>query len=204
MKTIVRKKIPMEKEIYKQLTDEIMYNNSKQDKYTNYAYIILAGIWTATFTTKIAWIVLIPLPILLPICLRIADCRYSIALISSYIKLYLDPIFSINWQTKRMSFNEHFHNTRFIYHGSKFDIPVISSLCSLIFWLMRIIQNNSISSAFVIRGEIWTTAIVVLIQFSIIISEVVVCMKYSDVNKLKKQLFDDWEITEYLTRKNSK
>lgn len=180
-------KIPMEKEIYKQLTEEIMYNNSKQDTYTNYAYFIVAAVWTATFTSGISWLVLIPLIILLPISFRIADSRYSIALISSYIKNYLDPKFSINWQTKRMKYNEKYKNKRIIYHGSKFDIPIMKVICIGIFWFMRYNQK-----ALLIHNQLWYSIALLVIQVVIILFDFFVCLKYSNMNKMKKELINNW------------
>lgn len=186
-------KINMEKEIYQQLIDEAMYNNSKQDKYTNYAYVIVAAIWAASFSSSISWITMIPLILLIPICFRIADCRYSIALISSFIQEYLDKKFNTCWQTNRMKFNNKFSNKRIIYHCSKLDIPFISIVCVLIFWFMRYSQG-----VLIIHSNIGLTILMVFFQVFIVVLDFYVCIKYSDMNKMKKELLSKWKELEKL------
>lgn len=97
-----------------------MYNNSRQDTYTNYAYVLVAAVWALAFSVQNEWIALIPLFVLIPICLRISDCRYSIAFLASYIKVFLESEEDLGWQTMHVKYYK--NNKRTIVHLNQFLI----------------------------------------------------------------------------------
>ena len=177
----------MKKELYKQLTDEIMYNNSKQDTYTNYAYVIVAAVWSIAFSVQIEWLALVPLLVLIPICLRISDCRYSIAFLASYIKIFLEPHLDAEWQTMHIKYYERHKRTliqNILYHGSKLDIPFLSLISCVIFWLLR--------GKEVIFSEFYLSLLILIVQFVIVVFDCLICFKYSDISRVKKPLLKNW------------
>lgn len=180
--------IEMKKDIYKQLTEEIMYNNSKQDTYTNYAYVIVAAVWSLAFSVQSEWIALIPLFVLIPICLRISDCRYSIAFLASYIKVFLEPELDAEWQTMHVKYYENNQRSpiqKILYHGSKLDIPFLSLISAVIFWLLR--------GSEAIFSTPYLSLSIIMIQLIIIIFDCLVCLKYSDISRVKEPLLQKWQ-----------
>lgn len=165
-----------------------MYNNSKQDTYTNYAYVIVAAVWSLAFSVKIEWLALIPLFVLIPICLRISDCRYSIAFLASYIKIFLEPQLDVEWQTMHVQFYERHKRTliqKILYHGSKLDIPFLSLISSVIFWLLRGMEA--------ILSEPYLSLIILIVQFIIVVFDCLICLKYSDISRIKEPLLQKWQ-----------
>ncbi len=145
----------MDKETYQLLSDEIMYNHSKQDTYTNYAYVFSAAVWTIAVSANISWVALIAMVIIIPIGLRIADCRYSIAFLSSYLATFADPSAN-NWHMMREKYYKKYKRSlfdRIAYHGQKNDILILSTVSIAIFWMIRGGQpviNEWITIAFIV------------------------------------------------------
>lgn len=177
----------MDKDTYQQLSDEITYNHSKQDTYTNYAYVFSATVWTIAVSANIPWLVLIPMVILVPIGLRISDCRYSIAFLSSYLAVFIEPTTSTNWHMVREKYYKKHKRSlfdRFAYHGQKIDIPFLCSISMAIFWMLR-------GGKLVINE--WITIAVVVFQVFIIVFNSIVCLRNSDMSKLKQPMINNWK-----------
>lgn len=174
----------MENEIYISVREEILYNQTKKDTYTNIAYVTTVAIWTISFSVNNKWITFLPLIILLPICLRIANCRRSIAFMSAYILICI--------QTPKHEY-EHMVNSYYQKYGrrnhifSRADLLFLSTVSILLFWIMngwRIEIDNF---------GIGTSCLILVLQLFSFFFQLFVFILSNNIDKLKVIMKNNWE-----------
>lgn len=176
----------MKKIEYQSIKDEVMYNHGKQDKYTSIAYTATIAVWTIALAESNAWIALAPMLFLVPVSMRISDCRYSISFLASYLAIYFEGKEHPGWESRREKYyskNPRSMLDRCIYHFSKWDLSFLSFISALLFWLLHGFDFKSI----------WISIIIILVQGILVIFISFISLKYSNVSKLKKKMTPRWE-----------
>lgn len=188
-----------EKEIYFSLRDEVTYNQKQENEMTKFAYTVIVAILGTALTVDSKWITMLSLMIVIPISFRVARYRDSIAYLSTYMSVFLEPKLKINWEHDHSIYSNRYKRnyfSDFLYFVSRADFLFLSAISIVIFWLQNggfILVNNS---------WIWTISLISF-QFFVVSLEVVQFSKFSSIPKLKRTKLKNWKII-YCERNDEK
>lgn len=82
--------------------------------------------------------------------------------------------------------NERSVTDKIIYLCSKFGFWILSAVSVVMFWAIR-------NFDFKIYNSNWLGYILLIIQVALIIFQIIMCNKYSDISKLKAPLINKWK-----------
>lgn len=171
------------------LRSELMHNHEQENKLIDATYIMIAAIWGTAITVGNQWLVFVSIILLVPLSLRIADIRYSIAFISSYMIVYLEDadVCNINWESRRHNYyirNKQSILYLFIHTFARMDFVFISIASVSLFWIL---DKTSLY-----KTNILCFYLVVFIQLLLIGLEIFLCIYFSNTNHLQKKLIQKW------------
>lgn len=181
--------LPTIKEEYKMLRDEIMHHKKRQNTFTVFSYTTAVTLWGVAIDTKSPWITIIPLVIMFVTSLRVFDSRQSIARISSYIQVFIEPNIDYKWESRLHKYREHkYFRENFIYFASKCDFILIAVSSSVLFWLLVYWNEKNIKPAM-----FWFT---LAIQVIVLLTEIILTLYCYDYERLIKTKSKKWHETE--------
>ncbi len=181
--------LPTIKEEYKMLRDEIMHHKKRQNTFTVFSYTTAVTLWGVAIDTKSPWITIIPLVIMFVTSLRVFDSRQSIARISSYIQVFIEPNIDYKWESRLHKYREHkYFRENFIYFASKCDFILIAVSSSVLFWLLVYWNEKNIEPPM-----FWFT---LAIQVIVLLTEIILTLYCYDYERLIKTKSKKWHETE--------
>lgn len=175
------------KDLYFSLRDEINYNQNQENEMTRFAYTVIVAVFGTALTVKNKWITLLSLVIIIPISFRVARYRDSIAYISTYMKVFLEPELEFKWEHDHDIYSEKYRSSyfsKFLYFVSRADFLFLTVIGIAIFW----IQNQGIH----LKDLSWTI-ILIIFQIIMIIIEIILFNKFSNIPNLKKSKIENWK-----------
>ena len=176
-------------EIYSSVREEILFNHGKQDTYVESAYVVTTAVWAISFSVNNGWIMLTSLPVLFLVCLRIADCRRSIAFLTSYLSVLLEGNTPNEYEISvKKYYKSHKRSIwdQFTYHGSRLDIILLSALSILVFWYMC-------GEKLALDRHIVTILLSIFIQTVVLSLEIIIHIRCSDLNKMILLFEKEWK-----------
>lgn len=198
---------------YDFLREEIMHHKDRQNTYSTFTCTAVITILGGAAVSKMQWISLLCFLIILPSALRSFESRYSIALLSTYMKMYLEPHTGIRWETNLSEYyemNDREWHEKIIYFISKCEYFLCSIAATAFYWMVlyqRVKTDLAKSGKGFDVASIWETInlphnwIALIIQVTFLIVIAAFTLGYFDYKKLKKTENRKWE---YLQLKQSK
>ncbi len=174
---------------YKFLREEIIDKMKKQDTYINFIITFMVTVWTIAYEFKIELILFFYIFMLLPFSIRLYECRYSIALISSYMSIVLETGNKYSWETMYNKYQKEKKDTllnKILLFFSRTFIPITCLVSSIMFWWIRDFQIRIFNN--MILGHI-----LIIIQIIIILLHLIICAKYRNLNNMKDNCNNIWE-----------
>lgn len=124
---------------YDFLREEIMHHKTRQNAYSTFACTAVITILGGASVSRTQWISLLCFLIILPCALKSFESRYSIALLSIYMKDYLEPHVGIQWETNLSRYYEltdrEWHEN-IVYRLSKHDYFLYSFATAAFYWIV--------------------------------------------------------------------
>lgn len=154
------------------LREEIIHHKDRQNMISTFAYTTVAALLGIAVAEKMPYLAMIPLFILLPMALKFFESRYSIALLSTYMKTYLECGDSIQWETNLSMYYEKSKrkwHEKIVYRISKFDFVFLCLASIFSFWIIYI-ENNMIMSKLTIISIICIQIILTLVLVFLLVN----------------------------------
>ncbi len=180
------------KTTYQVLRDEIIFTMQRYDNYHIAAYTVCVALWSLAITVGKAWLTIIPLIIMLPISLRMCECRYVIEKLGTYLSVFLESNQLHDWEYMKNTLEKEKkkNRTKFvnrhssIYDASKFSVIFLCIISSGLFWC---IPNGIFAD-----NKICVGVIVIVFQLFATITQAVIWIKNMDTSKYREELKADW------------
>lgn len=191
-------------EEYKMLREEIMHHKKRQNDYSTFACTAVITIIGTAVVAKIPELCLLSLLIVLPCALKSFESRYSISLLSTYMKSHLEPKVQINWETNLSDYREktsRLPKEKLVYVLSKFDFVLFSLVSCLVYWILQYInilpQNADVINKYDIFVKLFDLSghLVFFLQFIFIDLLCRLTTGFYDYAKLKVSKLRNWEKT---------
>ena len=196
--------------IYQNLRDEIMDLVKRQDTYSLAAYTLTISIWAFALEAKNAWVSLLPLFLLIPLSLRVADFRYSVVFLSAFMGVFFEEKSNDGWEYVRESYysiqekiiknkldlKNYDINSNDVYFKrknrvlsllSKLTFTMLSIISIAIFWSLNEFNIN-VTDSHVLN---W---VILVVQILIVVLQIYIAIKYRDMTNLKHKLINDWSV----------
>lgn len=194
---------------YAFLREEIMHHKKRQNDYSTFACTTVVTILGGASIFHVQWISLLCYLIILPCALKAFESRYSIALLSTYMKVYLEPYVGIQWETNLSRYYEltsrEWHE-KLVYRISKYDYILYSIAAAIFYWMVLyhsvktdLAEDNPNVSFLSILNVInlphnW---IALFIQVVFIIVIIAFTYGYYDYKRLKETKLRKWKYLQY-------
>ena len=192
--------------IYQNLHDEMMDLIKRQDTYSLASYTLTISIWAFALETENAWIALLPLFLLIPLSLRVADFRYSVVFLSAFVGVFLEEKSNEGWEYVR----EEYYNTQNKFLCGELSIEnnrnvyfkrknwLLSVVSKTTFTLLSVVSigicwglngwNAHITDSYFLDG------VIIIIQGLVVFLQIFITIKYRDMSNLKHKLLNDWDV----------
>lgn len=180
---------------YKNLREEIMYSRKAQDKYAIFLYTTVVTILGFAFQFENYYLCLLPIVIIIPICIKIADYRRTIAYLATYMIAFLEKD-EYKWETDNFMFSNKFPRKgleRFIHILENYDAFILNVICTLIF-VVSVIYNS-----FNCQSNICLELALSVISGLTCLVVFLITRTYSDYQQLKASKLSNWN--KYKTQK---
>lgn len=185
----------IENKDYENLREEIMYSRKAQDNYAIFLYTTVVTILGFAFQLQNYYLCLLPIVIIIPVCIKIADYRRTIAYLATYMIAFLEKDI-YKWETDNFKFSNKFPRKgleRFIHILENYDAFILNVICTLIFVVSVI--HNSFNS----QSNICLDIALSVISGVTCVVVFLVTRTYSDYQKLKVSKLNYWN--KYQTQK---
>ncbi len=182
---------------YQVLRDEMVFLMQRYDNYHIAAYTVCVALWSLAITEKSAWLTLIPLIIMLPISLRMCECRYVIEKLGTYLSVCVEDKRVYSWEymknkleTAKKKNNSRFRSKHsFIYNISKFSLVFLCIISSGLFWC---IEGAPLSEEqYCLRVHI------IVFQSVTTLVQLIVWLKNMDTSRYRYDLCADWRVIKH-------
>jgi hypothetical protein len=124
---------------YDYLREEIMHHKKRQNQYSTFTCTAVITILGGAAALQKQWVSLLCFLIILPSALKSFESRYSIALLSTYMRLYLEPHVGIRWETNLSQYydltSREWHE-KIVYRLSKYDFFLYSLAATVFYWMV--------------------------------------------------------------------
>lgn len=180
---------------YKNLREEIMYSRKAQDKYAIFLYTTVVTILGFAFQFENYYLCLLPIVIIIPVCMKIADYRRTIAYLATYMIAFLEKD-EYKWETDNFMFSNKFPRKgleRFIHILENYDAFILNVICTLIF-VVSVIYNS-----FNCQSNICLGLALSVISGLTCVVVFLITRTYSDYQQLKASKLNNWN--KYKTQK---
>ena len=180
---------------YKNLREEIMYSRKAQDKYAIFLYTTVVTILGFAFQFENYYLCLLPIVIIIPVCIKIADYRRTIAYLATYMIAFLEKD-EYKWETDNFMFSNKFPRKgleRFIHILENYDAFILNVICTLIF-VVSVIYNS-----FNCQSNICLELALSVISGLTCVVVFLITRTYSDYQQLKASKLSNWN--KYKTQK---
>lgn len=179
--------------IYQNLHDEMMDLIKRQDTYSLASYTLTISIWAFALETENAWIALLPLFLLIPLSLRVADFRYSVVFLSAFVGVFLEEKSNEGWEYVR----EEYYNTQNKFLCGELSIEnnrnvyfkrknwLLSVVSKTTFTLLSVVSigicwglngwNAHITDSYFLDG------VIIIIQGLVVFLQIFITIKYRDM-----------------------
>ena len=187
-----------EKEMYFSLREEINYNQKQENEMTRFSYTAIIAILGTSLTIENNLVTMLSLIIIIPISFRVARYRDSIAYISTYMAVFLEPKIDFKWEKHHAIYSEKYRSSyfsKFLYFVSRADFLFLSVITIAIFWIQNQ-EHNLIHDSNILK------IIIVLLQFMTIVIEIILFKNFSSIPDLKKLKIQNWEMIHSQEEKN--
>lgn len=187
--------------IYQNLRAEIMDLVKRQDTYLLAAFTITISVLSIAIETSKEWLAMLSLVILIPLALRIADFRYGVVFISSFMAVFLEEKSYDGWEFVREKYYEYQkeyrnnpHRNKKLFKNksgiisfiSKGTFCLLSLACISVFWMIRDFCFSSIQ-------DIIINAILIVFQLLVLLLQIYTEIKYRDTTAMKANHINEWD-----------
>ena len=90
---------------YDNLREEILYSRKAQDTFTMFLYTSVITILGFAFELQNLYLFLLPIIIIVPVAIKVADYRRTIAYIAAYMIVFLENDYN-KWETDNFEFSK--------------------------------------------------------------------------------------------------
>lgn len=170
--------------IYFSLREEIKDNQRQENTMIIFAYTVVATLLGFAFKDN-KWAAMIAMVFIIPVSYRIGRFRDSIAYLSTYMRIFLEPDLEFTWEEDHCRYRKKNPTQKsFLYKISRCDFIILSLASVATFWILN--GFNAIH-----KSCIWTF-ITAGVQVLMLVITIISTVRYSDVDKLKKSKFEKW------------
>lgn len=178
--------IKNEKE-YFMLREEIMHHKKRQNTMATFAYTIVASLFGVAATADVPILAAIPVVFVFPLSLKFFESRYSIALLSTYMRVFLSESDCPRWEnnlSEYYSLTQRQWHEKLVYVCSKFDFFLLCFACPFSFWVLNCNSHRRIDN------PLFT--IIIIIQIIITATVFYFTCKYYSYENLKNNKMNNW------------
>lgn len=178
----------MDNNDYKNLREEIMYSRKAQDKYAVFLYTTVVTILGFAFQLNNYYLCLLPIVIIIPVCIKIADYRRTIAYLAAYMIAFLEND-TYKWETDNFKFSNKFPRKgleRFIHILENYDSFMLNVICTLIF-IISVVYNS-----FYCQSNMYLDISLCVVSVLTCVVLFFITRTYSDYQQLKASKLSDW------------
>lgn len=178
--------IKNEKE-YFMLREEIMHHKKRQNTMATFACTLIASLIGIAATANVPILAAISTIFVFPLSLKFFESRYSIALLSTYMRTFLSEPGCPNWEnnlSEYYSLTQRQWHEKMVYFFSKFDFLLLSVAC-----LVSFLYLNSKSEPKIVG---FTFGFIVFIQSVITVIIFYFTCKYYSYENLKNNKMSNW------------
>lgn len=176
---------------YLMLRDEITWRLKVIDTLGTFTYTIFVSILGVALSTGILELLLLPYVVIVPISLKVANHKYSVGYIATYLNCFLEDCHRkecFKWESLHMKYykvNPRTFKENVIYYGSSAEYALMVILTTIIFWIKYLHQNIIKFSVVQMHGYIF-------LQVSVIVLVLYVTISYMNFQKTKPILLLNW------------
>lgn len=177
---------------YLMLRDEITWRLKVIDTLGTFTYTIFVSILGVALSTNTLELLLLPYVVIVPISLKVANHKYSVGYIASYLNKFLEDCNreeSFRWERLHMKYYETNPRTlkeKVIYYGSSAEYTLMVILTTAIFWIKYFHQSEIKFSVMQICGYVFLQAVIIILVIYVTIS-------YMSFQKTKPTFVLNWD-----------
>lgn len=174
---------------YENLREEIMYSRKAQDTFTVFLYTTVITILGFAFELNNEYLYLLPIVIIIPVAIKVADYRRTIAYIAAYMIAFLEKNYN-EWETNNFEFSKRYPRKgieKIIHILENYDSFFLNVICSCIFIGAIIFKMMNVSFTHLFLD----IALSIISIFACIIV-FIITRTYSDYQNLKLIKLSAW------------
>ena len=174
---------------YDNLREEILYSRKAQDTFTMFLYTSVITILGFAFELQNLYLFLLPIIIIVPVAIKVADYRRTIAYIAAYMILFLENDYN-KWETDNFEFSKIYPRKgmeKLIHILENYDAFFLNVVCASVF--IGMVVYNIISSNLT---NLFLDIILSIIAIFTCVLIFIVTRTYSDYQNLKVLKLSGW------------